>query len=923
MSKIILHILIFVGCFNSYGQDSFSIKGKTTDENNVEIPFVSVLLFSKSDSSFTTGITASNNGEFELLYLKPKAYFLKFHSIGFNDTTFSVTINSKNIDLGNVVLSPIVNELSEVMVVGKTIRISQNGDTTEFNAQGYKVNPDANIEDLILKMPGITIENGKLTANGESVDKVLVDGDEFFGNDALTAIQNLPANVVNKIQVTDSKSEQSQHSDFMSADSYKTINIITKNPDSKLIFGKIYAGGGTDDRYNSGGSVNYFNGKQKLSLIGTINNVNQQNFSNEDLLGINSKNGGMSKRPLGNGGTGSSFSQSGNDFFIQSQDGINTTNAIGFNYIDKWGEKLTVNGNYFYNQVYNETSSSLNRIYSSDDSLVYNEVNDQNNLNNNHRVKLKMDYKINNQYKLLFTFQGSFQNNLLNDLINSSFIDLNRIESDYLSFKNGYNLNTNLLFLHSFKKDGRTLSLNLNSTQGNSIGNDSLFYSEIDLFLDSINSLTQQFSDSRFQLKSYYANVNFSEKLNENAKILLSYNASLNHSLNSRYTSSYNDTSESYIATDELLSSELSSSIFAHNTGVNYQYSKRKNTLNIGVTYRYTEFLGAYHYPNTGEIFQDYHNLLPSVMWMHKFNSSSNLRMFVRTSNTIPSVSQLQTVIDNSNPQQLVIGNSNLVQEKNTMLLSRFSKTNYEKGNSFFAFFMLKHTADYIGQSIYSAQVDTIIVGDVLLPPNSQLTSYDNFEDMVTMRSFFTYGLPIEKLKCNLNINTGLSYSITPGEINEVRNTSSVTSGRIGFVLSSNFSETVDFSLTYRANRNWNNNDVLTTGNTVYSTHNVGLKFNLLLKNRILFNTRTMLNAYQGIEGLENNTPVYTSVSLAYKWLKKKNLETKISVYDLFNQNIGASQEVTPIYVESSVNELLQRYLMFSLTYRFNKIIIK
>jgi len=925
LTKVLLYLLICTGSFATYGQNTFSLSGRTTDKNNIEIPFVSILLFSQSDSSFTTGMTAASNGGFELLYLKSKSYFLKFHSIGFNDTTFTVTINSMNIDLGNVILRLKISELVEIEVVGGVIDVSQNGDTTEYNAKGYKVNPDANIEDLILKMPGITIDNGKLTANGESVDKVLVDGEEFFGNDALTAIQNLPADIVSKIQVTDSKNEQAEHSGFMNADTYKTINIITKNPDSKLLFGKIYGGVGNDDRYNYGGNLNFFNGKQKVSIISTFNNVNKQNFSSEDLLGINSKNGGMSSRSP-SGKSGPSHSQSGNDFFIQSQDGINTTKALGINYIDKWGKKWSVNANYFYNQVYNEINNSLNRIYSNGDSLIYSENNSENNLNDNHRVKLKMNYEINDQNKLIYTLQSSFQNNSLNGVIisNSNYLNLlniNRSETNYSNFKKGYNINSNLLFLHDFKKEGRTLSFNFNTTFSNSIGNDSLSYIMDDFFLDTLNYSTQQFSNSGFKSKNYFSNLNFSEKLNDNSKILFSYNTSLNSSLNSQYTNLFNKTNQSYSTLDSLLSNELTSSVLSHNTGFNYQYSKRKNTLNIGLSYQFTDFLGEYIFPKTDVIKEIYHNFLPSVMWMHKFNASSNLRLFIRTSNALPSVSQLQEVLDNSNPQQLVIGNSNLTQQKNTTFLSRFSKTNFSKGNTFSAFMMLKHTSNYIGQSTYSAREDTLLVGDVLLLPSSQLTTYTNFDNKLTMRSFFTYGTPINKLKCNLNINGGLSYSTTPGDFNEQQYTNSTTKSRVGIVLSSNFSKTIDFRLSYRGNKNWNVNNNSIVVNSVYTTHNFGLKFNLLIKEHLLFHTSTMLDIYQGIDNLENNTPIFTNASIGYKWFKDKNFETKISVHDLFNQNIGISQSITPIYTENSVNQTLQRYYMLNLTYKFNKIV--
>ena len=191
-------------------------------------------------------------------------------------------------------------DLSGVTVVAKAPPVIQKGDTSQFSASQYKVNPDATTEDLIKKMPGITVDkDGTVTAQGEQVKKVTIDGKDFFGDDASAALKNLPSEVVDKIQVFDKLSDQAQLTGYDDGNSVKAINIVTKSGIKNGQFGRAYVGYGTNDRYNAGGNVSFFKGERRLSFVGNFNNINQQNFGSQDLLGLtssgNSNKGGGSR----------------------------------------------------------------------------------------------------------------------------------------------------------------------------------------------------------------------------------------------------------------------------------------------------------------------------------------------------------------------------------------------------------------------------------------------------------------------------------------------------------------------------------------------------------------------------------------------------------------------------------------------------
>jgi len=399
--------------FNAVAQNSFDISGKVTDKKKEALPHLNLVVFRVADSSFVTGTSTKNDGSFIIRFVQQGEYLIRLSHVGFLEKSIPVSVSNKNLDMGVVIMEQLVLELQQATIEGTQIPVVQKGDTTEYNASSFKVNPDATAEDLIAKMPGITVDDDNVQAHGEDVKKVTVDGEEFFGDDASIALKNLPAEIISKIQVFDKQSDQAQFTGIMDANTIKTINIITKNPDAKFFFGRAYTGYGTDERYNIGGNLNFFNGKQRITLLGTSNNINRQNFSSEDLLGVTTGRGmGMGGRPPGVGGR-SPFGQSGNDFFVGTQDGINKTHSLGLNYIDKWGTDITVNGSYFYNQTDNENTTNTIRNYyfpisdSASSTYVEDKLNESSNLN--HRLKLKMDYKINYSNRLIFTPKLSFQ----------------------------------------------------------------------------------------------------------------------------------------------------------------------------------------------------------------------------------------------------------------------------------------------------------------------------------------------------------------------------------------------------------------------------------------------------------------------------------------------------------------------------------
>lgn len=280
-------LIAFLLCIASslFGQGTF-VGGLVTDqEEDMPLPGAHVVLIDQADQSERATVTSAE-GRFRFNDAKAGSYLLKISFLGFEEHSQTVEVGNSPVFLGKIQLGQAAIQLEGVEVKEQTLPAIQLGDTTQFNAEAFKVNPDASAEDLVRKMPGVVVSGGKVQAQGEDIKEVLVDGKPFFGNDPTAALRNLPAEVIDKVQVFDQKSEQAQFSGVEDGQTSKTLNIITKPTMRSGQFGKLYAGYGYEDKYQVGGILNFFNADQRISIIGQSNNINLQNFATEDLLGV-------------------------------------------------------------------------------------------------------------------------------------------------------------------------------------------------------------------------------------------------------------------------------------------------------------------------------------------------------------------------------------------------------------------------------------------------------------------------------------------------------------------------------------------------------------------------------------------------------------------------------------------------------------
>lgn len=337
----VINVIVFFIFIISISNAQTLIKGKVTEKDKTAISGAVIKILNR-DSSLVSYANTDSLGEFSLKVDSGKKFILTINYFGLKPFNKLIFTNSNLLNLGDLVLSNDTKVLKEVEVSALQNRGNQKEDTVQLNADAYKVNKDASAEDLVKKMPGVTSDNTGIKVHGETVQKVLVDGKPFFGDDPNASLKNLPAEIIDKVEFFDKMSDQASFSGFSDDNSQKTINLVTKKGKNIGQFGKIYAGAGADEsediKYNAGFAVNSFKDKQRISVLGLFNNINQQNFSISDITGaMGNSNQGGAKGGQGGGARGMMGAQS--NLLTGTQSGISETQAVGVNYSDEWSKK--------------------------------------------------------------------------------------------------------------------------------------------------------------------------------------------------------------------------------------------------------------------------------------------------------------------------------------------------------------------------------------------------------------------------------------------------------------------------------------------------------------------------------------------------------------------------------------------------------
>lgn len=911
-----------------------TIKGKLADlVDNKPLAGATLQLRSVKDSTIAFNAVSDSKGEFVFENVRKDSFMLGVSFIGYEKYRQFVTTSDSlpSLDLGTVFVPKTSKEIEGVTVTSKTPPTQQKGDTTQYNASQFKVNPDATTEDLIKKMPGITVDkDGTVTAQGEQVRKVTIDGREFFGDDATAALRNLPSEVVDKIQVFDRLSDQAQFTGFDDGNTQKAINVVTKSGIKNGQFGRIYAGGGTDDRYTAGGNVSFFKENRRISLVGNFNNINQQNFASQDLLGVTSSGGGRGFGGGGNfggrgggggGGRGGGGFGGGENFTVGQQNGISTTNSAGLNFSDKWGKQIDVQGSYFFNNSNNVNDNLTTTQYKGSPQLE-NSGSVSTSKNYNHRINMRFEYRIDSFNSILVIPSLNFQKNRssANSFLNTvnsdteDTINTQMSTNDYM--REGYNLRNTILYRHSFKSNRRrTFSVGFTQSFNKNNG-ESFVFSNSRTFKGGMltDSLQDQYVDNPTNGYTLSGNLSYTEPIGQRGQLQFSYQPS--YSKNKADQQTFEFDGDKYSEFLPTLSNKFENTTTTHNGGVTYRLGQsRDNQFSIGLSVQHSTLESDRIYPTEYKIDQSFTNVLPNVQWSRRVSPRSSFRLFYRASTNFPSVTQLQDVVNNSNILRLSVGNPDLKQSYNHFVSARYTFTNTQKGQSLFANVFLNVQQKYISSGTFIAQLgDSLIQNGIVLDSGSQLTKPVNLDGYKNFRSFFTFSQPVKFIKSTLNLSTGFSYTTLPSLLNTQKGKTDNYTYSAGVVIASNISEYVDFNLSYNVNFNTARSS-LEQADDKYVNQAAGLQFNLLSKKGWFLQNDVNNQSYTGLSGGFNQSFWLWNAGVGKKFLKKKEAELKLTVFDLLKQNQSIVRTVTEQGITDSQSRVLQQFFMLTFTY--------
>lgn len=911
-------LLFILFPFVSQAQSS-SFSGKIKDANSKE-PLIGVnVVLQKLADSTIKGASTGVDGSFLISNLENGRYKAELTYLGYVNKSFFVNISGV-VRMDTLTLHEDVKMLNEAVVKEDVMPVKQMEDTTEYNADAYKTNPDADGTDLVKKMPGIQMRDGKVFAQGEEVKRITIDGQEFFGDDALNALRNLPAEIIGKVQVFDRQNDQSQFTGFNDGNTIKTLNIVTKSGKTDGQFGKVYGGYGTDNHYTSGFNTNFFYGKRRITLIGMSNDINQQNFSSDDLLGALSVN-----RSQGGGGPrGPSVGTNPSDFQVGEQAGINTAHSVGLNYIDQWGSKIKVNASYFTNGMKNLTDQSIQRAYylSETGNQVYSEGNGSVSNNINHRVNLRMEITLDSNNSIIYTprfsFQGNRASNYLTGRTTLNNFTSNTTNTNSFRESSGLNYSHDLLLRHKFKKEGRTISLGNDFGYGanegwNTLNARNYRYTELG---DTSESLIDQFANNSRNNSSNGFRLMYTEPITPKLQVVLNYTPNWTKNEGLTETNQFNPLTGTYTQFDSLLSNDLISRTQVQQGGLGIRYRLGKWMIFSTLNYQNSQLLANQTIPSEFDVNKRYNAILPSGFIRYQPNQKHQVRIFFRSTTNLPSGSQLQNRVDNSNPLLLSAGNPDLNQAYAHRLGMRYNFTNPLKGRTFFFSINGNYQNDYIATESFLAPKDTVYKG-VVLNRGAQLNRPVNLDQFVTGSAFASYGIPVKFIKSNLNVNLGMNYAQIPGLINGQLNFTRSVAMNVSAVVSSNISEFIDFSVSYAADMNRVRNSFQPNLNNDYVFHAGTANLNWLPKNGLVLGTQASYTSYVGLGETFNTSFFIWNASMGYKFMKNRAADLRLVVFDILGQNNSLARTVNEMYVEDVQNRVLTRYAMLTFTYTF------
>lgn len=881
------------GLFSQSNQQN--VIGVVKDGNGIPVVGASVVLLNAVDSALISFASTESDGSFILKKIKRGEYRFQISYLGYGTMEKLVQVTQENLNMGVITLAESSNLLDEVKITAEFTPIIIKKDTIEYNADAYRVRPNATVEELLKKLPGIEVDDqGVITAQGEEVKRVTVDGKKFFGDDPKMATKNLPADAIKKVQVFDKKSDRAEFTGISDGETEKTINLELKADKKIGNFGEIAAGLGNKDRFESKLSLNKFNAKYQIASLINFNNVSNQGFSFSDYSAL------MGQNPFSRGGSSSGLINSGNN------NGQIKSLTGGLNLYYEFSKKLNVNSNYFITYadqflIRNTDKENVNgteSFYSYEDA-ANNSLRKQHNVNFNFQLKPDSFTRMDFESFIRFNFNNA-DSKLFSGTSNAALLKVSdNIQSD-LADSDVQDLNFRLNITRRLKKAGRIVSLNTQFGLTESSSDYIVDRSEYD-YLVSIRERILQEQISKNDNNNFNINAEFKEPLGK--KNYLGFIYSMRNYSTDLLKDFYDiDTISSIRMLNDELSANSFNDILYNRYGLNYTKDNDNYNINANFVFQRSALDWNDGSVNIMPVNKKYNYFLPSL----NFNwTAKNLRFRYSTSVDEPSASQLQPIVNNSDPLNLYVGNPDLRPEYSHSFNIRYNFFDNFNFRNLFAFITLRHTKDKIvnAQSIGSNFVRTIS------PVNTPSSQNINLN--------ITYSTPIRKLTIKSRIFGNMSVNKSFNFINAFQNEVISTRPRLGLELENLKNKVVSLVMGGEISYEQNRYSQSATLNTSFTTNRYWS--NLLVQFGKGWTVEGNVNhtVYSKEKFGENNTLTFVNSSFSKRFYKDR-ITASFRVNDVLNTGAGISRAIGDTYVEEVYTNAIGRYLMLTLTYKLS-----
>ncbi len=898
MTKYLYFLITFLFCYTANAQNDIVIKGTILDINTqLPLELATVYFTTVKDSTVIEYATTDKNGAFSITTKKyDKPVFLKVNYMGYQPYFEEEKSIQESKDFGKLYLLENVNALKNVVIKSEAPPITIKKDTLEFNAASYKVRPDSNVETLLKQLPGFDVgTDGKVTVNGREVNQVLVNGKTFFGKDGAIALKNLPAEIIKKVQVSDFKTKKEELSKQESTSDFSSINITIDEKKNKGYFGKILGGYGSDDRYESSLILNFFNNKQKISLLASSNNINSTSFAMDEVF--DTMGGGRNSKGNTSSGSGK---------------GITQSNLVGLNYSDDWSKSWSGMGSYNFSNSVNTNDSKSDQvsflptgnIATSADSKTRNE-------NTGNNANFELEYKIDPTSRLVITPKVN-QSRSNNNSSSSSFSEdengnpLNESSAKSYSESTNTSLGNTINFNKAFKKDYRNFNLSFDSNN-TSTDSEARNLSQTIFYQDNKpNDDRNQKSLNNNKSDVYSLELEYTEPVTDSLRLRFGSNFDWNKEIKDAKTFDFDNATQSYSDLNESLTNYTTSKQNSFSPKVGLTWQKRKFTVNLNSRTAIVTFDNHSLYLNNAtDLNKRYALPYGDFQVRYKFSRSKNLSFKYDYSNALPTAVQLMPVLNLTNPLNTITGNPDLNPiEKNS---ANISFRNYDfRTRSGYSLFV---KGDYYNNDV----VSTSIYDD----SGKRTTTYVNISGTYTTSIGGNWNQSVKRDAHLFRYGLGLngSYSFDKGFTNAVLYNAKSTAITPKLNFTYEYGELLiispSYSLSYNETR-YENSSRDASSNVV---HRINLQTTSYWPENLIFGNDFGYTYNSSISGNFKKDFYLWNTSLSYGFFDKK-VYAKVKVYDVLNQNQSATTSISATSIRDEENTVLKRYIMFSVSYK-------